>query len=59
MASGKLADNNTRYSLTIPKDLKAQLEMVAEKQNRSLNNLIVTILKNYVSDSVQGDKVNE
>lgn len=59
MASGKLADNNTRYSLTIPKDLKTQLEMLAEKQNRSLNNLIVTVLKNYVSDSVQGDKVNE
>lgn len=53
MASGKLADNNTRYSLTIPKDLKTQLEMLAEKQNRSLNNLIVTILKNYVSDSAQ------
>jgi len=53
MAGGKLADNNTRYSLTIPKDLKTQLEMLAEKQNRSLNNLIVTILKNYVSDSAQ------
>ena len=32
----------------VPKDLKAQLEQLAKKQNRSLNNLVVTILKDFL-----------
>lgn len=46
---GKIADKNTRTLLTIPKELKTKLEEVAKEQNRSLNNLIITILKDYVS----------
>ena len=48
MASGKIAENKTRTMLTIERDIKAQLEEEARKQNRSLNNLIVTILKDYL-----------
>lgn len=48
MPKGVISNSNTRYSLTIPKDLKRQLEEIADIQNRSLNNLIVTILKDYV-----------
>lgn len=44
---GKIADKNTRTPLTISRDLKAWLEQDAEKHNRSLNNLIITILKEY------------
>ena len=46
-----ISDKNTRTLITIPKELKQQLEQFAEQDNRSLNNLIVTILKKYVSDS--------
>ena len=42
-----ISDKNTRMPLTIPKILKADLEEIAEKENRSLNNLIVTVLKEY------------
>lgn len=45
---GKISDTNTRLLITIPKDLKQQLEDIAKDQNRSLSNLIVTILKEYI-----------
>jgi len=35
---------NTRINLTIPKELKQQLENEAKKQGRSLNNYILYIL---------------
>lgn len=51
MPKGVISNSNTRYSLTIPKDLKQQLEKIAGTQNRSLNNLIVTILKDYAKSN--------
>lgn len=51
MPKGVISNSNTRYSLTIPKDLKQRLEKIADTQNRSLNNLIVTILKDYVKSN--------
>lgn len=44
---GKISDKNTRTLITIPKDLKAFLEEVAKQDNRSFNNLVITILSNY------------
>jgi predicted HicB family RNase H-like nuclease len=35
---------NTRINLTIPKELKQQLEAEAKEQGRSLNNYILYIL---------------
>lgn len=46
---GTISDKNTRTLLTISKELKKELEKIAKDQNRSLNNLIVTVLKDYVS----------
>lgn len=46
---GKISDKNTRTLITIPKELKQTLEIVAENQNRSFNNLIITILKDYIN----------
>ena len=43
--------NNTRTQLTISKELKQQLEKMAKEQNRSFNNLVITILKSYIDDS--------
>ena len=48
MPAGKISENNTRINVTIPKDLKLQAEIIATKQNRSLSNLIVTLIKDYV-----------
>ena len=42
---------NTRTQLTISKELKQQLENTTKEQNRSFNNLVITILKNYLDDS--------
>lgn len=46
---GKISNKKTRYALTLEKELKAKLEQEAAKQNRSLNNLIETILKEYLA----------
>lgn len=42
---------NTRTNVTISKELKKQLEDIAKEQNRSFNNLVVTILKDFVSST--------
>ena len=46
-----ISKDNTRTQLTISKELKKQLENIAKEQNRSFNNLVITILKNFVSDT--------
>jgi predicted HicB family RNase H-like nuclease len=48
MTTGKIAEGNTRFSLTLSKELKKLLEEAATKQNRSINNLIITVLKDYL-----------
>ncbi len=45
-------DVNIRTSLTLPKDLKSKLEVLAEKERRSVNNLIVNVLYSYVDDNL-------
>ena len=45
---GSISDKNTRTQLTLSKELKAQLQAVAKEQNRSFNNLCVTILQDYL-----------
>lgn len=53
MAQGQISDKNTRTTITISKELKKQLEEIAKEENRSLNNLMVTVLKNYVDNRTQ------
>lgn len=43
-----ISKNNTRTLITISKELKRQLENQAKIQNRSFNNLVITILKEYL-----------
>ena len=45
---GNTGEDKTRIILTVPKDLKEVLTEIAKEENRSLTNLIVTILKDYV-----------
>jgi predicted HicB family RNase H-like nuclease len=46
-----ISKDNTRTVITIPKELKKQLEELAKQDNRSFNNLVIKILKDYVSNS--------
>ena len=46
---GNISKDNTRTMITIPKELKAQLELMAKQQNRSFNNLVITILKMFAA----------
>lgn len=46
-----ISDKNTRTNITIPKDLKTKLEEKAKEENRSFNNLVITILNKYIKDS--------
>ena len=44
-----VAETNTRTMITLPKELKAALEERAKQENRSFNNLVVTVLKEYMA----------
>lgn len=46
-----ISKDNTRTLITIPKELKKQLEEIAKQDNRSFNNLVIKILKDYVNNS--------
>lgn len=45
-----ISKDNTRITLTIPKELKTELEKLAQKENRSLNNLILTLIKKSLNE---------
>ncbi len=47
-----ISDKNTRTLITLPKELKSKLEKIAKEENRSFNNLVVTILLKHI-DSVE------
>jgi predicted HicB family RNase H-like nuclease len=46
-----ISKDNTRTQITIPKDLKKQLEDKAKLENRSFNNLVITVLKNFIEST--------
>lgn len=46
-----ISKDNTRTNITIPKGLKKELEDIAKEQNRSFNNLVITILKDFISST--------
>lgn len=46
-----IKESNTRTNVTLPKELKKQLEEEAKKQNRSFNNLVVTVLTEYIKSA--------
>ena len=48
---GSISPENTRTNITISKELKSELEKLAQIDNRSFNNLVITILKNYVEST--------
>jgi predicted HicB family RNase H-like nuclease len=44
-----IGKDKTRTNITIEKELKTKLEQIAKDQNRSFNNLVITILKDYTN----------
>jgi predicted HicB family RNase H-like nuclease len=48
-----ISKDSTRTILSLPKELKQELEQRAEKENRSLNNYIVTVLKQHIEKPVK------
>lgn len=45
-----VSKDNTRTLITLPKELKAKLEELAKQDERSFNNLVLKVLKDYVAD---------
>lgn len=48
MAKGQISEDNTTMSFVIPKTLKEELGTIATKENRSMSNLLCTLVDNYV-----------
>lgn len=46
-----VSKEKTGVLVNMDKDLKEKLVQLAKKQNRSLSNLIVTVLKDYVDSA--------
>lgn len=41
--------DKVRILITVPKEMKENLEILAEKETRNVSNLIVTVLKDYIN----------
>ena len=48
MSEGQISEDNTTMSFVIPKTLKEELGSIATKENRSMSNLLCTLVDNYV-----------
>jgi hypothetical protein len=44
-------DKNMRITTTYPKEVVATLKRVAKENNRSFNNIVVHILKEYIKEN--------
>jgi len=45
-----LSDEKTRVIISLPKELKKQIEELAKKENRSLSNFIVNMIKSQMRE---------
>lgn len=45
-----ISDKKTRTLITLEKNDKEELERIAKQENRSFNNLVETVLKNYLAN---------
>lgn len=57
MAKGQISEDNTTMSFVIPKTLKEELGVIATKENRSMSNLICTLIDNYVRLNKQQERL--
>lgn len=45
-----ISKDNVQAGIIIPREMKQQLEEIAKQEERSFNNLIRTILKDYLAN---------
>ena len=57
MAKGQISEDNTTMSFVIPKTLKEELGIIATKENRSMSNLLCTLVDNYVQLNKHQEKL--
>ena len=57
MAKGQISGDNTTMSFVIPKTLKEELGYIATKENRSMSNLLCTLVDNYVQLNKQQERL--
>ena len=57
MAKGQISEDNTTMSFVIPKNLKEELGVIATKENRSMSNLLCTLVDNYVQLNKQQERL--
>ena len=57
MAKGQISEDNTTMSFVIPKTLKEELDSIATKENRSMSNLLCTLVDNYVQLNKQQERL--
>ncbi|MFS0657351.1 DNA-binding protein [Niallia alba] len=53
-----ISENNDRLTVIIPKELKQRLKDLADNQNRSLSNYVVTVLENHADNQGMPRDVN-
>lgn len=49
-----IAENKTKTTIVMEKDLKAALEEIAKQERRSFNNLMVSVLADYAESKKKG-----
>ena len=57
MAKGQISEDNTTMSFVIPKTLKEELGSIEKKENRSMSNLLCTLVDNYVQLNKQQERL--
>ena len=50
-----VSESNVRVPITIPKDLKQQLDNLAKEDRRTFSNLCTKILSDYVQQKKDGE----
>lgn len=50
-----VSENNIRVPITIPKELKQQLDKLAKEDKRTVSNLCAKILSDYVQQKKDGE----
>jgi metal-responsive CopG/Arc/MetJ family transcriptional regulator len=46
-----IGEDKVRILITVPKEMKKDLEILAEKETRNVSNLIVAVLKDYIKNN--------
>lgn len=55
MSQGQISENNTRISIVIPKDLKAEADKIANSDGRSLSGWIRKLITDAISENNKSD----